>query len=254
MNEIKMKFIEPYVHCPRCDSQGFIVSEGRAIRCGCWVEYRNRLSLIKKFLEANLIVAESSKEEVDRLMSYSLDDYKGKDRNSNIPKVRKFIRHFDERFNSINLFFTGANGTQKTTVAKNIVVELLRSNHTAYYIITKDLIDIIMSAERDEEKAVLLDRILKVDLLVLEEFSTDKMALYASNYKQSIFTSPIKKRFENIRKSTIIISNSSMEELKEGQLGSTIGNLIDRETKDCQFVFTDRYGDYATVDLSSIWD
>lgn len=255
MTEKQMGFIEPYQHCNKCDSHGFIVQDGRAVRCDCWMQYRNRLSLINKMLEANLIAEESSKEEVDRLISYSLDDYKGNDSTSNIPKVRKFLSKFDEKFNSVNLFFTGANGTQKTTVAKYMVLELLRSGHSAYYTLTKDFIDLVMLSERDEEAVRKLDSILKVDFLVLEEFSPDKLALYASGYKQSIVTSPIKKRFESIRKSTVVISNFSMNELRGSALGNTLVDLVDRETRNgCQLVFSDRYGDFAKVDLSSIWD
>ena len=256
----EMNLVEPFVPCgktfgdgSKC-TKGFIIRPSGADRCECWVKYRNHLSLLAKMIDSNLITENSSKDEVKRLIEYSLDDYKGNDINHNIPKIRKFIRLFDEKYNSVNLFFSGENGTQKTTVAKNIVVELLRKDKTAYYTITKDFIDLIMASDRDEEKASLLNKILRVDLLVLEEFSTDKMALYSSDYKQSVLTTPLKKRFESIRKSTIIISNSSMQELKDSRLGSTIGNLVDRETKECQFCFTDRYGDYVTVDLSSIWD
>lgn len=250
-----MNLIEPYVHCDKCDEHGFIVTNGIATKCGCWRKYKEKLSLIKKMLDANLIFEESSRDEVNKLIDYSLDNYKGIDKNQNIPKIRKFLNQFDEKFNAVSLFFTGDNGTQKTTVAKFMVCELLRKGHTAYYVLTKDLIDIIMSAERDETKLSLLDSILKVDFLVLEEFSPDKLALYSSGYKQSILTSPIKKRFENIRKSTVIISNFSMSELRQSALGNTIIDLIDRETKNgCQFTFEDRYGDYASIDLTSIWD
>ena len=255
MSEKTLNFLEPYKPCGRCDSHGFIVNGATATKCSCWTVYKNRLSLINKMLGANLIVEESSKEEVDRLLSYTLDDYKGEDTPKNLPKIKKFLSKFDEKFNSINLFFTGTNGTQKTTVVKYMVLELLRTNHSAYYTLTKDFIDLVMLSERDEEKAKKLDEILKVDFLVLEEFSPDKLALYSSGYKQSIVTSPIKKRFENIRKSTVVISNFSITELRESALGNTIVDLIDRETRNgCQFTFTDRYGDYAKIDLSSIWD
>lgn len=251
----QMQLIEPYQHCDKCDNNGFIIKNGSAVRCECWIKYRERLSLLKRMLDANLVVEESSREEVEKLISYSLKDYKGNDMSGNIPKIRKYIDKFEERFRSVNLFFTGTNGTQKSTLARYMVLELIRKGFSAYYTITKDFIDVVMASERDELKAEKLDRILKVDFLVLDEFSPDKIAMYNSGYKQSIITSPIKKRFETIRKATIVISNKTLTELKNGEMGMTLSDLIDRETKNgCQLTFTDNYGDYARIDLSSIWD
>lgn len=240
--------------CGKCDNFGFLHTNNYVEKCECRKEYESNLRLYGKLIKSNLLKESSSDTEFFRLLNYKLSDYKGKDLQNNLRKLDKFVNHFSEKFASINLYFWGDNGTQKTTLAKWILTSLLKKNFTVYYILTKDLIDLIMQSERDETKAKILDFILNVDCLVLEEAEVDKMALYQSGYKEKVFAPFLKSRLEIIRKSTIFISNSSIPKMKEN-MEKTIADLIERETIQGVMKFEDNYiQNSVKEDIESIWD
>ncbi len=244
-----------FISCGKCDSQGYIVENGIAKQCTCKKEYLETLQMKIKLVESNLIYEETSYSEIKRLLDYDLSQYKGKLSLQNVNRVQKYLDNFETRYNSLSFYFYGKQGTQKTTIAKYILTELLRRNYITYYIHAKELIDIIMASDRDDEKKALLDKILRVDCLCLDEWEASKLGLYQSGYKQAMLTSPLKIRLENIRKTTIFISNSSIDEMRKSQLGDTLGDLVERETQYGYFEFNDYYGDYREkLDLSSIWD
>lgn len=243
--------VPKYVGCGKCEN-GFIISDGIASRCECWTQYRKNLLFLQKLYESNLITDITPQEKIDKFINYDIDSYKGDDVNKNIKKIKKFVSEFDDKFKTINLYVYGDNGTQKTTVIKWICKKLLKKGKSVYYIIGKDLIDVIMDSERNEESKKKVEKMLQSDLLVIEEFEKSKLSLFSSNYKQSELIPFLKTRMESICKSTIFISNSDISDLYE--LSSTIGDLIDRETNNCKLHFTDRYYANVKINTSSLWD
>lgn len=244
--------IPKYTHCNKCDEHGFIINNGIATRCDCWTAYKSRVQFLQKLHESNLITDITPQEKIDKFLDYDICSYKGDDANKNIKKVKMFVSEFDTKFKTINLYIYGDNGTQKSTVVKWICKKLLKSGKSVYYIIGKDLIDIIMDSERNEESKFKVTQMLQSDLLVIEEFEKSKLSLFSSNYKQSELIPFLKTRMESICKSTIFISNSEISDLYE--LSETIGDLVDRETMNCKLHFTDRYYANVKVDTSNLWD
>lgn len=247
--------VKNFIPCEKCKN-GFIIKNNIAWRCDCLLNYETHLKNAIGLCNANLITEETPIGIVEDLLSYDLCSYVGTKSIDNIEKCKKFVNEFDKKFNSINLFFQGENGTQKSTVARGMASLLIRDKKTAYYILGKDLICLLMDAERNVDAREKINQILSVDLLIIDEISPDKLALYSSNYKQEQLTPFLKTRIENIRKSVIFVSNVMIDEFKGSKLGDTLSDLIIRECKYGTFTFEDKFVEnYDFVkDIKDIWD
>jgi DNA replication protein DnaC len=252
---IRDVFILPYEPCAKCGNGLLIDPETKDVyKCLCRKDYEESLRFVLKLKTANLLTEKSSKDYYNSLISYSFDLYKGPDKEKNISKLRKYIIQFDDRFSSINLFFTGIPGTQKTTLAKFLVTESLRRGKTGYYIMVNDYIKLAEESSRDEQKKDLLNYINSVDILVLDECDQEKLIMYHSNWKESNFFPQVKYRLEMIRKSTIFCSNKPVTDLGEKFKGA-IQDLIERETLTGLMRFEDIYAVHCEkINILSIWD
>lgn len=244
-----------FTPCSKCQD-GFIIDDvsKQAKKCTCRISYEKDLKTIISYYAANLITSSSSKDQYTRIKEYSLSNYKGPDTRKNLTKIKKFITNFTEKYSSLNLFFSGLPGTQKTTVAKYILSELLKENKTGYYIILNDLIDKIIDSERNPDVDKELKEIIEKDILIIDEFSEDSIVTYKNNTWQLKHLFPfLKKRFETVHKSTIIISNKTIDNLGEYFKGP-VQDLIEREIPDKTMIFEDNYAVYKPqVNIDDIW-
>ncbi len=241
--------------CGKCDSHGFIIKDNSSVKCKCKVEYDKQTHLISKLLDANVFTENSSKDIVEFLLSLSFDSYKGKDEKGNLYKVKMFCKNFKEKYTGLNLFFSGRPGTQKTTLAKTIIKELILQNVSCYYILANDLIELIIESSRDKEKKDFLDSILIVsDFLVIDEFDQEKIITFASGWQRKNLFPYIKYRLETIKKSTLFISNQKIDNIGT-YFEEAIQDLILREIPDHNMIFEDNYiQNRGKLDLSSIWE
>jgi DNA replication protein DnaC len=120
--------------------------------------------------------------------AYSLDEYKGGDKANNLPKIRKYIAEFEDKFNSVHLYlWSRGNASQKTTVAKNIIVELALKGFDCRFTLMADLLSLLQTESFNhgtESKAVAVLR--GVDSLVIDDaFDIKKATLYRSGYQFS---------------------------------------------------------------------
>lgn len=254
-NEEKLPSWFPiFSSCGECDTFGFRVSEGIAVKCPCKVEYEKRILVIKGLLYANVITSDSSKEWISTIEKLSFESYKGPDNAKNLDKIKKFVKNFRSRYNSLNMFFTGIPGTQKTTMAKVIIKELVKEKLNCYYILANDLIQMIIDSSRDEEKKDRLKEIMIMDFLVIDEFDEEKIITYASGWQRKNLFPWIKYRLETIKKSTLFISNNDISNIGK-YFEEAIQDLIEREVPDKTMIFDDKYYKYSErIDLTSIWD
>jgi DNA replication protein DnaC len=173
------------------------------------------------------------------IVDYDINSYKGKTKDLILPKIHNFIK----TFNYDHLFFYGDYGTQKSTIARYIGYQLIQKGYTVYYSLMQDITRLLQDADMDKEKREEVESILSVDCLILDEFSRDKVTIYKSEYQIPFITSFLKKRFEIIRKSNIIISNQDIFDFKK--FSPTIGDLISREMDSDNMVkFEDVYENY----------
>lgn len=205
--------------------------------CDCYKTYIHNMRIYSKMKSSGL----------NDIIVKSFDDYVGTDENKNIPKMKKFVDEFSNKFHDKHLFIYGDNGTQKSTMAKVLLYKLAEKGYSVLYMNSKDFFSKFSELEVDEEFE---NKFYNYDCLILDEFDSKKVQLFKSGYKESATIAPLKKRMEINRKSTIFISNQTIDEIKDSQLGELFGDLIDREC--FQMTFTDKYS--KNVDLSKKWD
>ena len=259
-----MGILKPFseVKCEKCDSNGFIVGESSAVKCDCRQCYELELKASDLLSKSGLLTENSTYEDFKKLINYSFNDYKGKDENGNIKRIKKYVDEFDRSdkpFKNMHFYIWGEQGTQKSYTLKGMLAKLACKGKSVYYTFLKNLISLIIESDRDENAKSKLNYIMNVDVLVLDEFEEKRANLWASGYKENTLITWLKDRMEVVRKSTWFISNDSMEQMKESKFGELYGDLLDRETKFGRFEFTDRYVDSLSKEeiqatFASIWD
>lgn len=223
--------------CERCSkTKGYLIdldneSQLYAKKCQCLIDYQKEQLLQVKVVDSNL---------PKDIINYDIGSYKGNKSLENIDLIKLYIKKFKNEFKNYNLYFHGTQGTQKTTLAKYIGVSLLKQGFSCYYVLADSLIKLLLDANMDEEKKEIIDIILNKDFLIIDEISDDKCTIYKSEYQIPFFTSFLKSRLELIKKSTVFISNYSIDQLYSSKFGKTISDLINRECND-KLLFKDNY-------------
>lgn len=275
------------IKCDKCNKDGFITTENGAIKCDCRQRFEQELKASDILSKSGLLDESSTYEDFTRLINFQFTDYRGKDENGNLKKLQKYCDEFDKTkykeiphnsvddkgniirteyskvsienpFKHLHGYVWGKQGTQKSYTMKGVLTKLAIKGKSVYYIFTKDLINLIIDSDRDETAKKKLDYIMNVDCLALDEFDTQRIASWKSNYKENILLVPLKNRMEVTRKSTWIISNLSIDEQKETSFGELYYDLFKRETCYGQFHFTDRYFDNLSKEeieqkMKDIW-
>lgn len=250
------------IKCDKCDSNGFIVGESSAVKCNCRIRYEQELKTSDVLSRSGLLNKNSTYEDFKKLIDFDWSDYRGKDENGNLKKLQKYCDEFDsdkKPFKHLHCYVWGGQGTQKSYSMKGVLTKLAIKGKSVYYIFAKDLISLLHDSERDEELKKKLDYIKNVDVLVIDEFEEQRCCLWQSGYKERLLIVWLKERLEVVRKSTWFISNSSIEEMRNGKFGELFGDMLDRETKFGRFEFKDKYSDYITKEeieetMKNIWD
>lgn len=251
-----------FYKCNKCDKNGFVIKNGIATLCDCRKTYEMELKSSDILLQSGLLTENSTYEDFKKLINYSFDDYKGKDENGNIKRIKKYVDEFDRSdkpFKNMHFYIWGGQGTQKSYTLKGMLAKLACKGKSVYYTFLKNLISLIIESDRDENIKSKLNYIMNVDVLVIDEFEEKRANLWASGYKENTLITWLKDRLEVIRKSTFFISNDSIKTMKQSKFGELYGDLLDRETKFGRFEFTDRYMDSLSKEeiqatFTSIWD
>ena len=251
------------IKCDKCDINGFVVQDGKAVKCECREKYEYELRASDILSQSGLLTESSTYADFKKLISYDFDtDYKGKDENGNINRLKKYVNEFDSKdkpFKNMHFYIWGIQGSQKSYTLKGMLAKLACKGKRVYYAFTKDLIDLIIDSERIEESQKKLNYIMNVDVLVLDEFEEKRSNLWKSGYKEQSLIVWIKNRLEIIKKSTFFISNDSIQEMQNGKFGELFGDLIQRECRFGTFEFKDKYFDNIPKEkidemFNSIWD
>ena len=180
---------------------------------------------------------------------YTLEQYKGEDRNGNIQKVQKYITEF-ERFRHINLYFwSRGNASQKTTVAKNIIAELALKDYTCRFILMADLLSLLQTETfNNGTESDLINMLRSVDFLVIDDaFDPRKATLYKSGYQFGFLDTFLRYRLETLGRATCFTSNIPVEEIVKNWTPS-IASLVMRSVPS-PMEFTDYMTDFRSGDI-----
>ena len=127
-----------------------------------------------------------------------------------------------------NLVFIGPTGVGKTGIATGILLRALENGHRGLFVRAQDLFEEMYASLADRSTRSLLDRLCKVDVLLIDEMGYLNLKPEQSN----IFFKLMEERYG--KKSTLITTNLRYEEWYEF-LGNKlmVGALIDRLRHRC---------------------
>jgi len=182
---------------------------------------------------------------------YRLDQYQGADERQNIPKIKQYAAEF-ERFKNIHLYlWSSGNSSQKTTVAKNIILELSLQGYECQFILMADLLSLLQKESYSGgDLTEQVERLRTVDFLVIDDaFDPKKATVYKSGYQFSFLDTFLRYRLETVRKATCFTSNIPVNEINKKWTDS-IMSLIERHVP-WPMEFTDYLNDFKK---GGIWD
>jgi DNA replication protein DnaC len=153
------------------------------------------------------------------------------------PKLQKYVDNFKTHYYNRNLYFWSTkNATQKTTTASIIAKELILQGLSVSFILFSDLATTLMKENFHEEVADSVQRLLKSDLLILDDaFDPSKVTLYKSGYQIPLLDSFLRERLEQHQKATIFTANVSPTGIIEDKFGKSLCNLIQRSVVGLEF-------------------
>ena len=181
---------------------------------------------------------------------YSLDDYTGEDKANNLPKIRKYIAEFETKFKNIHLYlWSRGNASQKTTVAKNIIVDLSLKGLQCKFILMADLLSLLQTEiyNHGTDSKTITD-LRNVDFLVIDDaFDTKKATLYKSGFQFSFLDTFLRYRLETAYLATCFTSNTPIGEIDKVWTPS-IASLIKRSIH-TPMEFRDYITDFKAEDI-----
>jgi DNA replication protein DnaC len=226
-----------FVPCGNC-IDGYIEHGDTVEPCSCRIEYQLKVKTMEGLKKAGI-----SHLDYDIL----IDNYLGPDEAGNIPKIKKYISEYRTRFyENSSLYFYGTNGTQKTTMAKYVLKEVIKQGFSGKFILMGTLMDILTDTF-EKENPLIIKEYLMCDLLVIDDAMADnKVVLYKSGYQIPFLDKFLRERLETLRKNIIFTSNVAINKIKTDKFSKDIQDLLERNIsmKKGELQFNDSYKGY----------
>ncbi len=216
-------YLDPIYRCQDCHDTGFI----NGAKCHCFKQAIVDLIYAQSNVRA-VLEDENFNTFNLRYYSYQKDKRLGISPAENIKNVlescKGFIKNFDTEY--ANLLFYGETGVGKTFLSNCIAKELLDTAHTVIYLTAFQLIDILEthtfgSNDDDHGDDHMFSYILDCDLLIIDDLGTEM----ANSFTTSQLFSCINERHLR-KKSTVISTNLSLEDLQETYSERTFSRII----------------------------
>ncbi len=215
-------YLSPVYDCPDCKDTGFI--EGR--KCHCF-----------RAQETAILYDQSGIQDLARQKNFSSlsdDFYQGDDYvwfQKRVQDAKEFVRSFPKNYR--NFYYYGNVGTGKTFLSICIAHELIERGYSVLYFSAVSLFEKLSSYTFNIEKKHFLrelqEDLYNCDLLIIDDLGAE----LANNYVNSALFSCLNER-DLRRKSTIISSNKSLNELRM-TYSERISSRISGQYEVCKF-------------------
>jgi DNA replication protein DnaC len=209
--------LKPKYDCHICNDSGKIRND----YCPC---FKNKLNeLIMQDSQINLA-------DLPCLENYNLQVFKDeqKEQVSKILDIsKKFVANFPKS-KIKTLVFSGATGVGKTYLSKILAKEVIDKGYTAYYTTAFNLNSLMLKYHTtfDDNKATLLDHVIKSDLLVIDDLGMEPIL---KNVTLEYLLLVINERQQN-NKSTIINTNLAPTHIIDRYGERIFSRLMNKQT------------------------
>ena len=201
-------YLEPLFDCPDCKDTGYIeTTDGLKEKCHCF--HQQEISLLYEQSNIQEMIAK------ENFSTLSYEYYQGEDlaRFEKCVKIcHNFVQNFKQDYH--NLFFYGTVGTGKSFLSGCVAKELLQAGHSVIYFSSSGLFDTLARYSFDTKAKETLYNFYKdlynCDLVIIDDLGTE----VTNSFVTSQLFSCLNERHLR-RKSTIISTNLSLEELRD---------------------------------------
>lgn len=201
-------YLDPIYTCPDCQDTGYINSEDfTKEKCHCLRQQ-----------ELSILYEQSNIQELlsrENFSTLSYEYYQGEDleRFQGAVKIcHDFVQNFKQDYR--NLFFYGTVGTGKSFLSGCVAEELLSAGHSVIYFSSSGLFDTLarytFDAKAKESLYNFCEDLYNCELVILDDLGTE----VTNSFVASQLFSCLNER-QLRRKSTIISTNLSLEELRD---------------------------------------
>lgn len=219
--------LELQYQCKHCQDTGY--QDGR--KCHCFRQAEHRLLYAQSNIETVV--------ERENFQNLSMEYY---DRDQKIPelgisvaeymhRIIPFCKRFALNFETEggNLLFTGGTGVGKTFLTNCIAKELMDQYYSVIYLSANDLFEVFsknkFEYQADDDMKNMYQHILDCDLLIIDDLGTELNNSFTSS--QLFYC--INERL-NLRKSTIISTNLSMNMLRDSYTDRVTSRIMSSYT------------------------
>lgn len=207
-----------------------------------WQDYLRDRLILQKLSEMGLS---------EDCLKFGFETYKGADSNGKLPKLAKYVVEFKNRYRKVHLYFwSRSNSTQKSTMAKAILVKLLSQGIDARFVLMSDLLRRLTDEAFHPENTEILDAYRSAAFLVIDDsFDPNKATIYKSGYQFAFLDTFLRQRLEVEKRATCFTSNVPISEIEKNWTTS-ISKLVQRSIPD-PMEFQDHLSDFSIDDLWS---
>lgn len=212
-NGYPIDYLKPVYHCKECKDTGYIGSQ----KCHCFEKEIVNFLYSQSNLKEILDVENFSHFDLNLYPDDYMEETTGQTPRDNMRRIlgtaKEFVANFDQTPG--NLLLYGNTGVGKTFLTNCIAKELLDTSHTVVYLTSLKLFDILETYKFDRdmsqtEKDASISYILDSDLLIIDDLGTELNNSFTSSQLYHCIDSRL-----NQRKSTIISTNLSFDDLRE---------------------------------------
>lgn len=213
-------YLEQHFECPDCQDTGYVGTK----KCHCFLKAIIDLFYTQSNLKGLLEQENFEHFNFDYYSSNYRDRLSGQNSRElatqTYQECMNFIHNFDTEHGNLLLF--GNTGIGKTFLSHCIAKEVMDSLHSVLYLTASEFFDALLekALTRNDESCLLYEQIHQCDLLIIDDLGTERN----TDFVVSQLFVCLNDRILN-RKSTIISTNLTLEEIKTNYTERTFSRI-----------------------------